>query len=135
MWEQNAALPELSLEGPGAQAGGFQAASWAPRGPRKEERPHGKVSEFFHVLSLLHLVGLRLRGHLDGGLIIRSLKWKVLGPWDHQGFREVRGEYLEPGLRRLLCREPGREPLSRPFLPLRRPHPRAHPLPCFAHLA
>lgn len=128
-------LPELSLEGPGAPAGGFQAASWTRRSPRKEGRPHGKVSEFFHVLSLPLLVGLRLRGHLHWGLITQVLKWKVLGPWDHQGFREARGEYLEPG--------PEETGLwgawlgaPQPTLPAStKTPPQGHPLPGFARLA
>lgn len=94
-------------------------ASRQPHGPAgapgRREAARGKVSEFFHVPQSTASVGLRLRGHLHWGLITQVLKWKVLGPWDHQGFREARGEYLEPDLRRLVQGEPGWEPSAHPL--------------------
>ena len=69
-------------------------ASRQPHGPPgapAREAVWERVSEFFHILSLPHLEGLRLQGRLDWGLMTQVLKWQVLGPWDHQGLQRGLG--------------------------------------------
>ena len=65
--------------------------SHGPPGAPGREAVWERVSEFFHILSLPHLVGLRLQGRLDWGLMTQVLKWQVLGPWDHQGLQRGLG--------------------------------------------